>query len=180
MTDSEASSTDRPSARVDETALICVTCGQPFLPVQRGECSRCGSDAGSKPATDNAGLLAWMETVSKVLGEVSEERVRQQIKWGEQNHPDGTGPGRRWPALFSHTMADSAHIAQLQVDHEAKNGVCTYGGILLEEVFEAMAESDPMKLRAELLQVAAVAVAWVEKIDRDLRTPPRSTRPGGA
>ena len=31
-----------------------------------------------------------------------------------------------------------------------------------------VAESDPVKLRAELVQVAAVAVAWVEKIDRDI------------
>lgn len=29
-----------------------------------------------------------------------------------------------------------------------------------------MAEKDPVNLRAELIQVAAVAVAWVEAIDR--------------
>jgi hypothetical protein len=38
--------------------------------------------------------------------------------------------------------------------------------ILEEEVAEAAAESDPAKLRAELVQVAAVAVAWIEAIDR--------------
>ncbi|HYF53037.1 MAG TPA: hypothetical protein VEA41_02135 [Salinarimonas sp.] len=45
----------------------------------------------------------------------------------------------------------------------------TYSQILAEEVAEALAESDPMLLRAELVQVAAVAVQWVEAIDRRLR-----------
>ncbi|TIH26025.1 NUDIX hydrolase, partial [Subtercola vilae] len=44
--------------------------------------------------------------------------------------------------------------------------------ILLEEVFEAFAESDTSKLRTELIQVAAVAQQWVEAIDR--RTPEAS------
>lgn len=117
--------------------------------------------------------------VTSVLGEVMAERWRQHEKWGQQNHPDGTGPGRRWPGLFNHAMADTANIAKLQVDHEAKRGECTYGGILLEEVFEAMAEGDRQNLRAELVQVAAVAVAWIEKIDRDLSVPPALTGGGG-
>lgn len=31
---------------------VCRDCGEPFVPVQRGECSRCGSDGGpvSRPA----------------------------------------------------------------------------------------------------------------------------------
>jgi hypothetical protein len=36
----------------------------------------------------------------------------------------------------------------------------------MEEVREAMAESDPAKLRVELVQVAAVSVAWIEALDR--------------
>lgn len=28
------------------TPAPCQVCGKPFVPVQRGECSRCGSDAG--------------------------------------------------------------------------------------------------------------------------------------
>ena len=33
------------------------------------------------------------------------------------------------------------------------------------ELSEALAETDPTRLRAELLQVAAVAVRWVTAID---------------
>ena len=37
---------------------------------------------------------------------------------------------------------------------------------MFEEVAEAFAEADVRRLRAELVQCAAVAVKWVEAIDR--------------
>lgn len=101
-----------------------------------------------------------------VLDDIRTERRAQEAKWGEQNHPDGTTRGVFWPGLFRHDMAHSATIAKLQVDHEAKHGESTYAGILLEEVFESLCEDDPLTLRAELVQVAAVAVQWIEAIDR--------------
>lgn len=45
-------------------------------------------------------------------------------------------------------------------------GKGTWRHILQEEVAEAFAELDPAPLREELIQVAAVAVAWIEAIDR--------------
>jgi hypothetical protein len=92
-----------------------------------------------------------------VLAEVLEERIRQDEKWGEQNPPDGTGgPGR----------ADDADQARRFCDESFKNGTGTWAAILGEEVAEALAESDPNKLRAELIQCAAVCTSWVEAIDR--------------
>ena len=102
------------------------------------------------------------------LAEVAAERARQDAKWGEQNHPDGTGPTNWWPGLFRRPMSDAAQIAKQQVNFDARTGRLTYAGVFLEEVFEALCEDDPARLRTELVQVAAVAVAWVEKIDRDL------------
>lgn len=73
----------------------------------------------------------------EVLYEVGRERRRQDEKWGEQNHDD----------LF-------------------------WLGILGEEfgeVSKAIIEGGPFGptlLRNELIQVAAVAVSWVEAIDR--------------
>ncbi len=92
-----------------------------------------------------------------VLEEVYAERERQQAKWGEQNHPDGTG------SLHHKHAATEARRACNQA---ADEGYITYAHILDEEVQEAFAESDSDKLREELVQVAAVAVAWVEAIDR--------------
>lgn len=89
-----------------------------------------------------------------VLAEVAMERTRQDDKWGEQNHPDGTGePGSRHLADWARAVC------------KAKSPD-TWLKILLEEVFEAGAESDPALLREELIQVAAVATQWVEAIDR--------------
>lgn len=107
-----------------------------------------------------------LTSVGVVLNEVLGERRRQHAKWGEQNHADGTGPSNWWPGIFRNTMSASAAIAKQQVDFDAKHGRVTYSEIFLEEVFEALTEDDPVRLREELVQVAAVAVAWIEAIDR--------------
>lgn len=91
------------------------------------------------------------------LLEVVRERERQDTKWGEQNHPDGTGKdGDEKLATFWRHVCES----------RAANGRVTWRDILQEEVAEAYAESEPTRLRAELIQVAAVAVQWIEAIDR--------------
>lgn len=94
-----------------------------------------------------------------VLGEVLRERQGQDAKWGEQNHPDGTGDGDGY-------RQRQVLAAQSICQFNAENGTVTWLDILREEVAETFAETDPAKLRAELVQVAAVAAAWVEAIDR--------------
>lgn len=111
-----------------------------------------------------------MSNTSLVLSEVYTERERQDGLWGEQNHSDGTGPnvlflGARVPE--EHTYADIRKRATDLTDGNASSKRLSYADIFVEEVFEALAESDQAKLREELIQCAAVAVAWVEKIDRD-------------
>ena len=93
-----------------------------------------------------------------VLHDVQRERDAQHAKWGEQNWPDGTG---------SDFQKGGAEWAKRRTDEAAVDGSLTYEHILTEEFFEALAESDKSKLRTELIQVAAVAVAWVEKLDRE-------------
>lgn len=97
------------------------------------------------------------DVTKSILKEVADERYRQDRKWGEQNHPNGTG---------SKIFEDYAGIAKRKCDTAAKNGSLTFAKILEEEFWEALAESNPQALRTELIQVAAVAVGWVEAIDR--------------
>lgn len=93
-----------------------------------------------------------------VLGEVYAERDRQDARWGQQDHPDGTaGEAARGLSDKLREMCDAAEA----------NGILTWTEILTEEVAESFAEARPATLRAELVQVAAVAVAWIEKIDRE-------------
>jgi len=99
---------------------------------------------------------------------VREERHRQELKWGEQNHPDSVGADGM-SACFSHHIATPKEAKSL-CDYRASHGTVTYADILIEEVSEAIweaGEKDQQKLEAELIQVAAVAVAWIEKIWRD-------------
>jgi len=105
-----------------------------------------------------------------VLDEVAAERERQDIKWGEQNHADGTGPD---VYVLRHTdvnldLRTGYELARIFQKKCQANGLGkdTYRDILLEEVFEALAEQDPAKLRNELIQVAAVATQWVQAVDR--------------
>jgi hypothetical protein len=100
-----------------------------------------------------------------VLAEVLRERAAQDAKWGEQNHPDGTGPLLPWP--LSQLRAETARdMIRDAVDDDARTGRSTWRLILLEEVAEALAEDDPAALRRELVQVAAIATQWAEAIDR--------------
>lgn len=94
---------------------------------------------------------------------VDTERQAQLAKWGEQHHPDGTG------SPYYVAMANEARdICQYAAEHR-ENGP-NWGLILLEEVYEALAEKDPAALRTELIQIAAVIQAWVH--DLDSRTHP--------
>jgi hypothetical protein len=112
-----------------------------------------------------------------VLIEVAEERGRQDAKWGRQDHADGTGPDETNQVRFCVTMGEAADFARWRTDLAARHDAPTFADLLTEEAFEALAEADPAALRAELVQVAAVAVCWIEAIDRDTQ---RSRLPGFA
>lgn len=105
-------------------------------------------------------ILLTAGPTTTVLAAVAAERTRQEQQWGQQSHPDRS--------LLSHRRDASSQASFWKAEnaYRAKVGHISWDGILLEEVFEALAEEDPAKLRAELVQVAAVAAAWVEAIDR--------------
>lgn len=91
--------------------------------------------------------------------DVLDERKRQLEKWGVQKLPDGTGSVR-----FKY----AEQMARARTDHANKMGTVTWQQVLEEETAEAFASSDYETLRAELIQVAAVAVAWIEDLDTRL------------
>lgn len=107
--------------------------------------------------------LQVMSTV-RVLNDVEDERARQDAKWGPvQDHPD-IHPG--W-TNFNYRIP-RADQAKRDTDSRAQLGHVTYTDILIEEVCEAIEEAakgDAVALREELIQVAAVAVKWVELLD---------------
>jgi hypothetical protein len=112
--------------------------------------------------------------MSDVLAEVAAERARQDAKWGnpaDRGYADGTGAAARrreeWTRdetilEIRRALADGARVL---CDRALAAGRPEWRLVLREEVAEAIAEDEPAKLRAELVQVAAVAVAWIEAID---------------
>ena len=94
--------------------------------------------------------------LSKVLGDVAAERAAQDRMWGHQEFPDGSGP----------EFTERAEEAKRECAAAWSQGRLTWRHILAEEFFEALAESEPGGLRAELVQTAAVAVKWIQSLDR--------------
>lgn len=95
----------------------------------------------------------------KALGEVEEERRRQDSMWGtERSIPSGTSQGA-WGL--------TAELLQRACDNAFANKEGTWVHILQEEVYEVLAEEDPTKLQEELIQVAAVCVAWWEQLEKE-------------
>lgn len=75
------------------------------------------------------------------------------------DYPDGTRTGGM--NLVQREQAKNA------CDRATREGVCTFAHVLAEEFWEAMCEEDRDRLRDELVQVAAVALQWIENIDRE-------------
>lgn len=103
-----------------------------------------------------------------VLQEVAEERSRQVARYGS-NHDlaDGTGPHTAWllPLDSSPAKDIEAVFRQDYEDYEDEVGSVTWTHLVREEVAESFQESDPDRLREELLQVAALCVSWIESLD---------------
>jgi hypothetical protein len=94
-----------------------------------------------------------------IFDRVYAERERQWQKWGDQRHPDGTGEQSfAWLRDFYRKACQSA----------AKDDAVTWRHILREEVYEALAEDDPVARRAELIQVAAMAFCEIEQLDAEI------------
>lgn len=115
--------------------------------------------------------LAGCQT-TEVLREVRDERAHQFSRYGSNSDlEDGTGPEEPWlgQELDSNGLLPARHIEQCfrqdYTDHEGATGLPTWMHLVREEVAEAFMENDLQHLRQELLQVAALAVSWIEKLD---------------
>lgn len=94
--------------------------------------------------------------LDRVLADITGEREAQHAVWGVQHHlPDGTGPQWLTPA----------EEARRECEQAASTKGLAWRHILCEEVAEALAEDDPVRLRCELVQVAAVVVQWIQALD---------------
>lgn len=106
--------------------------------------------------------------------ETYKERDRQDAKWGDQSTTrDGVGANTYPLAVRPDHISlgyDLQHVRAERLalwftsttDQDMDNGGASMANILLEEVFEALAEDDLEGLKTELIQVRAVVTAWLE------------------
>lgn len=101
-----------------------------------------------------------------VFTDVATERERQDAKHGHPTLPNGTGP--EVVLAITGPAAQCAAAAKAATDRAIANGTLTHRLAALEEVLEAVAETDPAALRAELVQAAAYLIKWIEDLDRQV------------
>lgn len=113
--------------------------------------------------------------IEDILVEVWEERERQTAKHGDQSHlPDldpvlTNRPGGATASRFAEDLeVPTATRARFRVEVDSSRGTSNFAAITLEEFCEAVeaaANEDRPALRTELVQVAAMAVQWIEALD---------------
>ena len=112
--------------------------------------------------------------MKRIFEEIKLERQKQNAKWGEQNHPcldetllkrNGSCTSER---MCEHFEIPSENRAKFLCENSFKKGEGTYAHIAIEELSEAISSFDINNRRTELIQLTAVCVAWIEKIDREL------------
>lgn len=126
---------------------------------------RCGRHGGLVRDLDE-GTCQTLE----VLRDVRAERARQFAAYGtNENLEDGTGPDVQWLPNIHHEAVATEVALQFRHEYEhykaEGDGLPTWRHLVTEEVAESFVETDPVRLREELIQVAALCVSWVEKID---------------
>lgn len=103
-----------------------------------------------------------------VLDMVARERVAQEAAYGPRNArlDDGSGPETRW--LGPYTQVSAERIQEdLRADYEEyedETNTVTWTHLVREEVAEAFAAPNSIRLAQELIQVAALCVSWVERL----------------
>ena len=84
-----------------------------------------------------------MKNQDAILKAIADERQRQDAKWGEQNHQP-----IEWVSILTEEVGEVAKAAlESHFKHKGK-------------------DPDYIEYRKELIQVAAVAVAMLESLDR--------------
>lgn len=133
-------------------------------------------------ADDNDAAEDWGDdlpqyAVLNLSAEVAAELHRAMVKFPGHHLPLGFDPKVTWiPGGFA--RADELrNIMRCMTDEAADRGGLTWLHVLAEEAFEAFAESDPAKARAELVQLAATAFRAI--LDIDNPRPVHYTGPSG-
>ena len=98
-------------------------------------------------------------TIRPSVHAIQEALFDQLASYGVQEYPHGTGrPADRGVADQAHTHARQAAAA----------GTLSWRQLVMADMAEAFAQTDPARLRDELVHALGVAAAWVEALDQEV------------
>lgn len=109
-----------------------------------------------------------------IYEEILLERHLQDQKWGVQDHPSLSPNIIKGPNSNSAERANRHYglppvdKAKYVADEAAKKGDLTWSHIAVEELAEVVSADNDIHRRHELVQLAAVCVAWIESLDRKM------------
>jgi len=120
--------------------------------------------------TAHGAPLPQLQAKANLLRDIVLERGNQINKWGDRSHPsapwyrDGIDENS---ASVERQIAGSMHrAAKMDCARAYHAGMLTWWHIAWEELSEALDADSERERRAELVQLAAVCVAWIEDIDK--------------
>lgn len=97
--------------------------------------------------------------MDKILEEIKKERIRQDKKFGKQDHSP-----IEWIAILSEEVGEASREA---VDHHFEYGLDELKLSGRKIVIDDIQDNRMRRYRKELIQVAAVAVQMIECLDRN-------------
>jgi hypothetical protein len=106
--------------------------------------------------------LKLADKLSPVFTEILKERINQNKKWGEQNHPMLADFEINWFPTYS-CLETTLINCRIRLEENK-----SWFDILLEEFLEAFLEVDIEKQQEKMIQVAAVSVAMIEYLDKKI------------
>lgn len=103
------------------------------------------------------------QIMASALADVAAERFAQIEKWGDQT-------GLTFGTTGTYEDLQRSYDARRACERAFAAGDGNYRAIITEEFWEVMAATSRDNLREELVQLAAVAVAAVEALDKQGRS----------
>jgi len=113
-----------------------------------------------------------------VIAEILAAHARNRVARGDCDYPSVIALQPGDPTCRVYHIPSKAECRQ-RLDVIGGRGSIAWTDVLLERFADAVAAPDEFQRRADLVQIAAIAMEWIESIDRRLaRMQPPPLRPG--
>ena len=111
----------------------------------------------------------WHRATLGVVSDVLVERATMLSRWGDPSYPSVAGLSYSVEARVGLYDLPTPEKARAETEGLRGSGDLDWATISVQSLSDAVSASDETARRIEVVQLAAVALAWVEDIDRQRR-----------